>query len=279
VHYLLHQQTERMADFQARLARLEEPRAAFEAAFAGVDWRHEQREVESLLRLGRLGHSELPMRPVEVHPVERALEPAEVHALRVELGSHGTRGDAWYAQLVQREVTAALREAPHSFHARLLEARTTPEPGRQLALARRLTLRHPGRSEAWALLAQLLTGQPAEAQEREAALTRGLQLAPDSPVLLNGLAGEYVLRGELQRALPLARRAVELAPWSPLYLGVYAAVLAGTGRCDQAQLLQGQAVSALGEDTPAAERQLYADTLAGYARCAAATGAGRAPAP
>ena len=280
VHYLLNHHEDRMADFQTRLARLEEPRAAFAQAFSGVDWGREQLELESYVRVGRASVLELPMPALEVRASERPLEAAEVHALRTELAAYGSAPAKEREAMMDREVATALREAPQSYHAQRLEAWAESDPKRQLALARALTRNHPEQSGAWKLLGEVLAlHAPEAAEERAAALARGLQLAPDSAPLLNALGWHFVGRRDFSRALPLGKRAVELAPWSPEYLDTYAAALAGLGRCAAALVYQGQAVSALSEDAPAPYRKLYVDRVAEYTRCAQASASPQPAAP
>jgi Flp pilus assembly protein TadD len=57
------------------------------------------------------------------------------------------------------------------------------------------------------------------------------------------LAALLAAKGQNKEALPLANRAVDLAPWDPACIDTLAAVAAGLGKCAEALVLQRRAVS------------------------------------
>jgi Tfp pilus assembly protein PilF len=72
---------------------------------------------------------------------------------------------------------------------------------------------------------------------------RGLEKAPNDPVLLNNLAVLYQDKGD-PRAVELARHAYELMPKAASIMDTYGWILVGTGQFDEAQRLLRAALDA-----------------------------------
>jgi tetratricopeptide (TPR) repeat protein len=122
-----------------------------------------------------------------------------------------------------------------------------------------------------------LYGRSELASERREAAIKAVQLAPDDPNALNSLAWEYHLSGTPRPGLPLAQKAVRLAPWRSAILHTWAALLADAGSCTEAALVQQRAVDMLHERASPKVRAQYEGALARYE--AGCQPAGAVPSP
>jgi tetratricopeptide (TPR) repeat protein len=267
VHFLLNEHPERFADFQARLARAEDPRYAWEVAFEGVGdlaepFQHYLQRPELRTRT-----VPLPPQPTE-EPTVRDLACAEVFALRsqlhLELPGRATLEERVYAALGDTE--EALRQDPTNLDATVLKARASPEPSVRLALARELVRNHPESSRAWALLGQALQETRAPRRERAEAFQQVERLAPQEADVLGALAGFLADAGYEDRALDTVLRAAARSPGSPVVLDTCAAVLDQLDRCPDRVVMQSRALDMLGEGSPRVLRLDYARRLARYQR-------------
>jgi tetratricopeptide (TPR) repeat protein len=268
VHYLAHRHPGAFAGLQARLARGEDPEAAWRAELPA----HDPSDPDALAALDRALHDharggiESSTRsappPRALLGFEQEMPSAEVHALRLALWPHGPdRGPA----ALRGEVEEALRESPH--HPVGLQALAEIDRADPLPLARAAVAAHPDDPRAFTFLAGALEGKAAAA-EREAAYRRAAELAPDNPAALHNLAAELLRSGRSGEALPVARRAAQLAPWSPPLLATYAAVLSDLGRCAEALPVEERALDVLPDDTAAEALAALRGELARYlSRC------------
>lgn len=245
VAYLRDRHPKRFQDFTARLARAEEPRRAFEAAFQGVtnleeDLRKYEPQDEEQLTV------ELPfIKPdFEVRP----LDCAEIHTLRARLflRSPGPRSLRERLRLGRQELAEALKEDPSEVSAVLLQASFTVDPEQRLALARALVRAKPDSGPAWSLLGQALQDSNAPAAEQEQALRRALALDPDDVDALVAMAWLHTEQGQTEEGLAKAGRAVQLAPGRASTLEAYAALLFQAGRCEESLTAQQRAMGVLG---------------------------------
>jgi tetratricopeptide (TPR) repeat protein len=278
VHYLAYRRPGPFAALQARLARGEDPAAAWVAVLP--EW--DPARPEALRSLDRHLHDhaggglESGTRQVPAawdgEVASRPIAPAEVHAIRLSLWSQGPPRPPG---TLRDEVLEALEESPdHPLALHQLAALDRRPP---LPLARRAVARHPRDPRAWTFLAMALEGAEAAA-EREAAYRQASELAPGNAAALHNLAVELLSQGRSGEALPEARRAAALAPWSPPILDGYAAVLADLGRCVEAIPVQQRALDVLPEKGGEEARAALARRLEGYqARCGGAAGAAPPP--
>jgi tetratricopeptide (TPR) repeat protein len=254
VMYLMERHPERFLDFRVRLARAEEPRQAWDAAFQGVagleeDFTRYEPPREEQLTV------ELP--PMQSDFEVRELDCAEVHALRARLflRSPGRRPLGERLRLAALEVQEALREDPTNVSAVQLQASLTPEPEQRLALARALTQARPESGPAWSLLGQALQDTDAPADEQARALQHALELAPEDVDALVALAWVHTEAGETAEGLAKAERAVRLAPGRASTLEAYAALLFQAGRCAESLTAQRRAINVLDGHITEALRQ------------------------
>jgi tetratricopeptide (TPR) repeat protein len=242
VHYLMNQQPEAFMEFQRRLARLENPRLAWDAAFP--EWSIElpsgPEKLDPLLR-AYLRSTDWEFHEVEAQPVttvtERILSPAEVHAARLEaardLGRKRSRA----------EVDEALAEDPGLVAA--LSAAAALDPVRAPAHARAAVGAHPEQAAAWTLLGTANRGP--DAAGREAAHRRAVQLSPERAELRYALALDLLAAGRAEEADAEARRAIRAAPWSPVAHWVQSSSRLALGRCRESLEDLAQAADLLAE--------------------------------
>lgn len=245
-HWLWNQRPRQLAELQARLARAEDPAAAWLAAFPELDPADGKamKRLEAALDEHRRG-AELVYYQVTATAdatfTEVPLAPADVHMLLAE-----RRG------FPLPDAKAALEHDPH--HPIALWARDRRDAGALARALRASVEARPGDWRAWLLLGQALD-EERDAPERAAALRRAVELNPASATALNDLAWSIVRDGRAAEALPFARRAVELAPSSPHALDTLAAVAADLGACPEALALQHRAVDVAPEPYEAELRE------------------------
>ena len=271
VHLLVNQHPGELRELEGRLASAEDPDRAFREVFP--QWNPDDpgalaqldAELDAWARGGRFGP-----RPVAVGPDPRLavqpVEPAEVHAIRLLLWPAGAarEGDDGARRA---ELAEGLAEDPA--HPVLLRLLATQEGRDPLPLARRAVQGHPEDPRAWGFLAESLPA--ADVAGREDALRRAAALAPRNPLALAALATLLLEAGRSGEALPPARQAVQLGPFSPDVLDVYAAVTADLGICAQARLASMRAVDVFPDDGDAALRaRIVARRAAVLERCPAA---------
>nr|WP_238539647.1 hypothetical protein [Corallococcus macrosporus] len=279
VHFFITRHGARFEDFQKRLMHGEEPRAAFDAAFRGVE--DLAGELNGYVR--RPGHMNYrtitaPLAPVTSPLRTRPLRPAQVHAIRAQLFLMTPGSSPMEARRahLEREMAEAAREEPGNVDAMLLRIRSTEDPFRRLGLARALVARHPDSGHAWNALAQALDAAGNTSDEQEAARLRAVELLPGSVSAQNGLASYYARTAQPEKGLTAAQRALALAPGNASVLDTWSTVLFQLGRCPEALEAQRRAADMLHEGTPQRLSRTVHDTLARYQ---AVCGPTAAPAP
>jgi tetratricopeptide (TPR) repeat protein len=268
VHYLMNQYPEELRAYEGRLASAEDPDLAFQAVFPqwgpGTPGGLEQldRELDFWSRVGRFEARPVPHGPdpeLAVQPVP----PAEVHAIRMLLwaAATATAGDD---AAIRAELQEALEEDP--YHPVLLRELARREGRDPLPLARLSVKGRPGDPRAWGFLAENLP--PGAVAAREAALRRAVELAPRNPLALSALAAALLEAGRSGEALPLARQAVVLGPFSSSVLDTYASVSADLGNCQQALLAAQRSLDLLPDEARPEDRaRLLAHQAVNLSRC------------
>src|SRR5262249_1374133 len=79
--------------------------------------------------------------------------------------------------------------------------------------------------------------------EDEAALRKAVELNPESATAQNWLAWRLLASGRAREALPIANRALDLAPWDANIVDTLAEVAARLGKCAEARVLEKRAVA------------------------------------
>lgn len=242
--YLSDRKPRQFNDYKARLARLENPRAAWKAAFP--EWSLDvpggtdklDVELENYLLVADLKTRKMRGRITPDYSI-RALSPAEVHAIRID------NRPQWEPDELEAEVLEALAEDPA--HVSALTVKAAHEKGNALSLAQIAVRDHPEDPMAWRLLGKALEGG-ATLQEQEEAYRRALEKAPRRPDCLIDLARVLAKGGNIEQALPYFRKAVQIAPHSLPATFFYANALSSLGFCTEAAEVSDRALEMLQEE-------------------------------
>ncbi|OJT25002.1 hypothetical protein BO221_11485 [Archangium sp. Cb G35] len=269
VHWLSNTRPEGFSKFQARLAKGADPRQSFAEAFPDL----RGADIDSML-LPYLLRGSFKERTVQVPSVttsatELPLGDAEVHAVRAWLALTASflskEGSKERRALAHTELDEALRLEPANFSAIWLKVGMGDVPEAQLLpLVRAAVAAHPEEGRAWRLLGGVLGQDASTLAEREAAYAKAVARSPNDASPANELAWVYVLQGRYAEALPLAARAVELAPWDPSILDTYAMTVAGLGRCEEAILTEQRALDVLQDSQDPKLVKLFSERLAAF---------------
>jgi len=157
VHYLFNHEPERFLDFQRRLEKAPDARAAWAAAFPDIP------PAEMSGRLSEYFHhsgtfssfrARLPPAPYEAQ--KTPLQDADVHALRALLyaATPEARSD-----LARAEIAEAFRLDPVNLPAAYVSREILHDEPTELELPRRLVGAHPESPTAWLLLARARTAR------------------------------------------------------------------------------------------------------------------------
>lgn len=280
VHHLLFERPGAFGALEERFARGEDPVEAWRAVFPEWDpatddgvrrledalWTYVQKPVKAYV-YPRGGLARIPA------PRERWLTAAEVHDMRLAL-PWANQGRRVARERLLAEANEAIREGPGGPTATAILA---SEPGANARkLAERATRARPDDARTWVLLASVLPdGEPAA---REAALRRALATDPTSAFASSALARHLLETGRTAEAVPHARRAVELAPWSPAVLETGSSVLEAVGSCRAALALAERALDNLGDGAAPEQRRPLADRRDRLSAACGAAEAGAVPA-
>ena len=272
VHFLINTRQKEFVDLMGRFQRGQDPGAAWLEVFP--QWNPgDARAIADLdeqlgkyLAHGRFGSSTIQLE--KDHAVtERPMSASQVHDLRLSI-QRRVESAADLQKLVSAEVAEALAEDPANVGA--LRVRAASGKAEAPALAELAVKGHPEDYRAW-LFHGNVSRDPAV---READFRKAVELAPDSERALNELAWLLVTTEREGEALPLAKKAALLAPWSAPTLDTLSAALEGLGRCADALFIQRRAVDVLPERAGADTRKRYNDRVdALAAKCGSAAAA------
>jgi tetratricopeptide (TPR) repeat protein len=273
VHWLMNRKLEQFSDFQQRLIKGEEFNSAWARAFEGLNLDRLNEELAQ----HREYHTFTVRVPAIDAPAEgRSLADAEVHALRAHLvlSTMGMFGDERVERLqfARREVDEALRQDPGNVSALYSMSRLQPALGE--SLAREAVAAHPESDLAWVMLAEALRLSSKSPAEEEEALKKAVSLGSENAFAANNLAWHYVNQKRYIAALPLAKRAMDLAPWSSSAWDTYALIAFGLKNCNEAISAQNRALELIPDRADRGAAKSYQARLDSYqARCqgAAAT--------
>ncbi len=262
VHWLVNRRGADFAAYQRRLARAEEPGAAWKAAFPDLDpadgaaMARLDGELDAYLASATNTPLRVMLPAIEPRLRRREIPPPEVHALRADLFLNGLLPLKASRPKAEKEVAASLREDPSG----LPVALSLAQVGRReeaLRLGRAAAAARPDDWRGWAMLAAGASDRDDLAAERLFALRRAAALLPDEAGALNDVAWGLFQAGAPGEAFPLAVRAARLAPANSSALDTYGAILAALGRCEDALLAQRRAVDLLDQHAaPEAAREI-----------------------
>ncbi len=271
-HFLWNQRSSQLTAYQERLAKGEEPRAAWAAAFPDLDpangdamarldrelaaYRHDARYVAYPVRVGN----------VDGAFVDRAVPTAELHLLLARIRRSGT--DAERKERARDDYAEAFREDPLLPAAAVAHARQEKASIADAMAA--VTRARPDDAWGWYFLGAALDAR-VDPEKKEAALRRAVALAPDEPRPNDALARLLVGSGRAKEARPFAERALDLAPWDAQAVDTLASVAFGIGQCKPALVLQRRAADLFAARDPAGDG--FRKRLAEYEATCGATAA------
>lgn len=283
VHFLVEERGRAFTAFQGRLGAGEPPGRAWRESFPGYDPQagglaRLERDLEDWAGRGRLARRAVPVPRPAGEPEIRAMRPAEIHALWaalfISVPAEWARSAESRRARAEEESARALAHDPAEPAALLVSIWLAPK-GERSARARAAARAAPGDWSIWLVLAASLG--PNEAAEREAALRRAREVAPDQPSVLSALARHLLSAGKAEEAVALAARAVEGAAWKAFPLDLLSQAQAAAGRCPEALAAARRALEILPDWAASGERGGMAARLAELeARCGTGD---RRPAP
>lgn len=258
VHFLLNRHPQEFGQLQARFARGQDPAAAWREVFPSWDPTSDEgakaldRELGGYLLRGKFGYADVrlpPAPPVE----ERPMTAAAAHGVRLSLPwiDQGERPEPGRRRA---EIDEALAHDPGHVAALALLAAEAP-PEERARLAERATAAHPEDVRAWIVLANALPDT--DTSRKIEVLQRAVAADGASATALNDLAWALLGAGRSGEALPLARKAASLEPWSAPVLDTFSGVLEDLGQCAEALAVQRRAVDVLSERADAQARAPY----------------------
>jgi len=266
VHWMMNVQPEKFDDLQKRLVNGEDSLSAWKNAFPDTNLDRLNDELRQYRDHGRYRTLKVRVPPADNVQVGRTLEDAEVHAIRAHLVllTKGRFKDESIERLqfARRELDEALRQDPGNVSA--LVSMSELQPQVRESLARRAVAAHPESDTAWLMLAAALKSDGHRVPELEGALKQATSLAPQNATAANDLASLYVSQKKFMAALPMAKRALQFAPWSPPAWDTYASVAFGLKNCAEAASAERRALELVPERSERSRGEYYAKQLQSY---------------
>jgi tetratricopeptide (TPR) repeat protein len=240
-HWLWNQRGKAFSDYQKRLGESGDPEGAWRAAFPEFDPSNPEAmakldaELDRYRRGGRFAFYKVQAEG-DGRFSEAPISSSDLHLLLL-----GMRR-SWPGELEKQKALrrAVLDEAL---------AEDTASPSAQYALAKLFdkvdvnALRDAVKARPNDWRGWLALGEVAPAAEKETALRKAVELNPLSAAACNALAWQLVTSDRAKEALPLANRALDLAPWDANIVDTLAEIAARLGRCAEALQLEKRAVA------------------------------------
>jgi tetratricopeptide (TPR) repeat protein len=249
-HLLANEHWRGLEDLIDRLARAEDPRRSFAAAFPGLTPEKLEQEAAVYVNGGAYITRRYPLPPTESPLAVRALSTAEVRIAEAQLLLLAANRRPQARQAASEAAATAWSAAPGDPLAVAIWAEVSSSSAVQVAdAAREATRLRPGDWRAWLLLA---SASGAGTGERRAAALEAARLAPEEPRVLVGLARAKLVDGGLDEALAAAREADRRSPGRIDAQLALTEVQAARGECPAAIQAGERAVELLPERTPPA---------------------------
>jgi tetratricopeptide (TPR) repeat protein len=264
VHWLYNTKHDAFLHYEAELARGVDPKQAWQSAFSGFDPATTDAELHKYMRYGEYWTWDMPLQWRASPAQQVAMTAADTRVARARVmlaaASDSTpEGAKSLHEDAKAEIEKALALEPT--HVDALELDTATPSGERLARVRRAVEAHRDDSNAFRLLAELLTRSGAGLDERERAYRRAAELDTTDAQSLIGLARVLLERHRPLEAVPLTVLAVRRAPFDATIVDTYALALYQAGQCRTAAMQERRAID-LGRRWTPTER----GALAGFAR-------------
>lgn len=249
VHLLANRHRAGFEAFMDRLARAEEPAAAFAAALPGLTPARIEEEVAEYLKGGayQMLRVELPAAPVAL--AVRTLSAGEAARAEAEVWQMSARMRPFLRQEAIAAAKAALAAAPAD-PATIETWLELAEPGAEerTAAARRAAQAHPDDALAWLLLADALDKEGGPDYER--AVLEANRLAPTGVRALQALARLQLSQQRFPEAMATAKAAHKRRPGAPNPLDLLATTYAANGMCAEAVRTEQRVLEVLPDRAP-----------------------------
>jgi tetratricopeptide (TPR) repeat protein len=276
-HWLWNNRSKDFTAFQHRLSNGDDPGIAWQASFPDLDPTNAAAAakvddaLEGYRRSGRYMSYRVDAKADAAFQETGPIASADVHMLVHEAARSWTEKE----QLANLDEALAEDESqPFAIVARAMVDKSSP-----LARLRKAVTIRPDDWRAWLLLGDALRAEPKKQQE--VALRKAVSLNPDSARAQNSLAWLLVEDGRPAEALPIANRALDLAPANPAIIDTLAVVAGRMGKCGEALVLERRALAMVPQSSPnvADFRKRIGEWESGCGASAVQTGGSASPRP
>jgi len=276
-HWLWNNRSKDLTAYQRRLSDGDDPEAAFRASFPDLDPKNAASAakvddaLEQYRRSGRYMSYRVDAKADVGFEDKGPIASADAHMLAHDASR------AWSEKEQLANLDEALAEdesQPLAIFGRALVDKS-PALGR---LRKAVTIR-PNDWRAWFLLGSALG--PETKDQQEVAYRKAASLNPESARAQNNLAWVLVEKGRAAEALPIASRALDLAPADPAIMDTLAVVAGRMGKCGEALVLGRRALSMVPQSSAFAEslRKQIGEWESGCGAAAAPARANGSPRP
>jgi tetratricopeptide (TPR) repeat protein len=258
VHLLINRHRAGFEDLLLRLARAEEPAAAFAAAFPGLDPHALEVEAADYIHGGSYLVARTPLPPREVPLVVRVLTPGETAIAEAQTWQMASWLRQQFREEAQLAAKAALAAAPGDPAAVEVWAQVVqPKVSDRVEAARTCARLSPAEPRAWQLLVEALAeaerpedglAKPLSAEAERATLEAN-RLAPTDPFSLLALSALRLSQQKAADALVAAREANRLLPGQAAPIDAVAVALAASGDCEGAVRAEQRVLEVLPDET------------------------------
>jgi tetratricopeptide (TPR) repeat protein len=253
-HLLVNRHRVGLELYFQRLARAEDPAAAFAAAFPGLTPALLDEEAKGYVRGGAFEVVEQPLPARAAAPEElrlRRLRPAEVLLAEAQLWQVSAQLRPRYAPEALAAAQAALAADPTDPSAIETWAELAlPDAPERAAAARKAVQGRPGDVRGWLLLAEALGQVQSSGPERERVVEEAVRLAPNDGRAQLSLALLRLVQERIPEALAAAQAANGQRPGRAGPLDALATALAASGECAAAVQAETRVLEVLPERSP-----------------------------
>jgi len=239
-HWLWNQRSKQLAKFQSLLASAQDWASAWREAFPQFNpdepgaLQALDDSLESHRSRPKAAYYRTQAQADERYTSEE-ISPAEVHTLWLDARYSAQPVPRHNPDWLRSELHQLLLEEPLQPLAVAWRAELDQKPA--LELLRKATDKWPDNWQAW-----LLRGDAAEApEEKGAAYQKAVKLNADSALAQERMALFLATKGNPMEALPFAKQALLVAPWSASATATLAVVDAALEQCDEAFAMQQRA--------------------------------------
>jgi hypothetical protein len=262
VHYLYDQRPADLLDYERALARGEDARKAWEQIFPDLGAAGLDEVVKKYVHKRDYKITKATVPEIPVATETRALAEADVLALRatlyMALQKNGKRTIDESKAIAIQNVAASLRQDETSFWAHQVNLFYFDAVPTSIELAKKAIANQKENWLAWLWYAEVLRRAKGPLDERRAALSKALELAPGNPIALTQLAWVEAGSGNWKGALDASSKALRSPPVGTDAMVALAAALSRTGKCADAHTIEAQAQKRLNNKLSKDVAQIFA---------------------